>query len=66
MSEESSNPFLGKAISLVTKAGVRYEGKLYTVVSYILTAYRSFFKFDFILFALHHLMYRSRTMQSHQ
>jgi hypothetical protein len=38
MSEESSNPFLGKAISLVTKAGVRYEGKLYTVVSVMLTA----------------------------
>lgn len=33
MSEESSNPFLGKAISLVTKANVRYEGKLYTVVT---------------------------------
>jgi hypothetical protein len=32
MSEESSNPFLGKPISLVTKAGLRYEGKLYTVV----------------------------------
>ena len=32
MAEESSNPFLGKPISLVTKAGVRYEGKLYTVV----------------------------------
>jgi hypothetical protein len=34
MSEEASNPFLGKPISLVTKAGVRYEGKLYTVVSF--------------------------------
>ena len=34
MAEESSNPFLGKPISLVTKAGLRYEGKLYTVVRF--------------------------------
>ncbi len=38
MSEESGNPFLGKATSLVTMAGVRYEGTLHTVASFLLTA----------------------------
>ena len=40
MSEESGElPPFGKPISLLTKAGVRYEGKLYTVASFHLTAH---------------------------
>jgi hypothetical protein len=40
MSEESGELLpLGKPTSLLTKAGVRYEGKLYTVASFLLTAH---------------------------
>jgi hypothetical protein len=42
MSEESGElllPLLGKPTSLLTKAGVRYEGKLYTVASFHLTVH---------------------------
>ncbi len=40
MSEESGELLpLGKLASLLTKDGVRYEGKLYTVASFHLTAH---------------------------
>jgi hypothetical protein len=46
MSQVFSSPFLGKPISLLTKANVRHEGKLYTVVArFPLTAHQPFFKY---------------------
>jgi hypothetical protein len=66
MSEESSNPFLGKAISLVTKANVRYEGKLYTVASFMLHAHCPLFKSNLIPFSSPHVLYRSLMTRSPQ
>ncbi len=64
MSEESSNPFLGKPISLVTKAGLRYEGKLYTVVSSLSCACPAVRKY--ILIRVSFSFIRLPTMLSHQ
>ncbi len=65
-SVDSSNPFLGRAISLVTKANVRYEGKLYTVASFMLHAHCPLFKSNLIPVSSPHFLYRSLMTRSLQ
>jgi hypothetical protein len=48
MPEESLNPFFGKLTSIVTKAGIEYEGNLYTVWLAELSSYFNLICFCFL------------------
>jgi hypothetical protein len=60
---ESVHPLVGKRFSLLTRAGARYEGRLFDVASFPITciAYFPLFKPSLAPFAFAHLLNRIRT-----